>query len=60
MNFYLINIVDDSRPIPMADGIFLEETEAAKILGIHVDRGLTYDPIDHICKRVASGIFIFV
>jgi len=42
----------------MVDGGLLGETDSAKFLGMHLDRGLTWeDHVDHICAKVTSGIF---
>lgn len=48
----------DYRTAVMADDASLEETESAKVLGMYLDRGLTWDHhIDYICSKVASGVF---
>jgi hypothetical protein len=42
----------------MVDEDLLEETDSTKFLGMHIDKGLTWeDHVDYVCARVSSGIF---
>lgn len=42
----------------MVDDSHLEEVDSTRFLGMYLDRGLTWeDHVDHICSRVASGIY---
>jgi len=44
--------------ILMADSA-LEEVSSSKFLGMHLDRGLTWNEhIDYICAKICSGIFV--
>ncbi|KAG8334243.1 hypothetical protein J6590_094951 [Homalodisca vitripennis] len=40
-------------------GIYSIEAYSSKILGIHLDRGLTLDNlIDHVCDKLSSGVYV--
>jgi len=43
----------------MLDEIEIEEVFSTKFLGIHLDRGLTWDcHVDNVCSKLASGIYV--
>uniref|UniRef100_A0A1B6KSA2 Uncharacterized protein n=1 Tax=Graphocephala atropunctata TaxID=36148 RepID=A0A1B6KSA2_9HEMI len=47
-----------SQPVMLAETM-LEEVYCSKFLGIYLNRGLTWnDHIDHICSKLASGIYV--
>ncbi|KAG8324639.1 hypothetical protein J6590_087484 [Homalodisca vitripennis] len=57
--FWVRQQEDEYRPIVMADEAILDEAESTKLLGMYLDRGLTWsDHIDRVCSKVASGIYV--
>jgi len=58
INFCIRQQESEYRPAVMVDETLLEEVESTRFLGMHLDRGLTWNNhVDYICARVASGIY---
>lgn len=59
INFSLRPTALDQRPSVMINSCELDEAESVKFLGIHLDRGITWNThIDYIASRVSSGLFV--
>ncbi len=59
IQFCLRNKDSDNSLTVMLDETEIEEVYSTKFLGIHLDRGLTWDShIDHVCSKISSGIYI--
>ncbi|KAG8241059.1 hypothetical protein J6590_095312 [Homalodisca vitripennis] len=43
----------------MLDETDIDEVYSTKFLGIHLDRGLTWDfPVDSVCSKLSPGIYV--
>lgn len=50
---------EEYGPTVMIDDTIIEEAVAAKFLGIHLDRGLTWNNhVDNVCSKLSSGIYV--
>ncbi len=59
IQFCLRRTSSDNNPIVMLDDTEVEEVYSTKFLGIHLDRGLTWDcHVDSVCGKLASGIYV--
>ncbi|KAG8258580.1 hypothetical protein J6590_027671 [Homalodisca vitripennis] len=52
-----LTAIQELRLAVMVDDFLLEETDSIKVLGMYLDRGLTWD-IEKVCSKVASGIYV--
>ena len=59
IQFCLRQTTSDSNPTIMLDDTEIEEVYSTKFLGIHLDRGLTWEShVDSVCGKLASGIYV--
>ncbi|KAG8270485.1 hypothetical protein J6590_108423 [Homalodisca vitripennis] len=59
IKFSLRQTDSDYSPTVMLDETEITEVYAMKFLGIHLDRGLTWDShVDHVCSKLSSGIYV--
>ncbi len=59
IKFCLRNKDSDDCPTVIVDDTMIEEVYTTKFLGIHLDRGLTWDcHIDHVCSKLSSGLYV--
>jgi len=59
INFRLRSTDSEAGPAVMLSDTMLEEVDSTKFLGIHLDRGLTWNVhIENVCSKLSSGIFV--